>query len=293
MKSLISPLLFIWRHPLNRPSRLQAIFRFFRWQLASRLLPGAAAVPFVGEARLLMEKGMTGATGNWYCGLHEYEEMGFILHVLRPGEIFVDVGANVGSYSILAAGGVGACAVAIEPIPSTYAKLLRNIGLNRLESLVRPVRCGVSFERGTLAFTASLDTVNHVLADKESADSIDVEVIPLDDLVPELNAVAIKIDVEGHEISVLKGASKLLASDALLAVVVETNSSGKRYGAEDSEIFDLMASFGFSPYQYDPVSRSFQPSSGDSANTIFARDLDLLVQRVRSAPRFLLVNGMI
>jgi len=65
MKSLISPLLFIWRCPLNRPSRLQAIFRFIRWQLALRLLPGAAAVPFVGEARLLMEKG---AAGNWYCG---------------------------------------------------------------------------------------------------------------------------------------------------------------------------------------------------------------------------------
>lgn len=48
---------------------------------------------------------MTGATGNWYCGLQEYEDMSFVLHALRPGDLFVDVGANIGSYSILAAGG--------------------------------------------------------------------------------------------------------------------------------------------------------------------------------------------
>jgi hypothetical protein len=47
--------------------------------------------------------GMTGATGNLYVGLHEFEEMAFLLHFLRPGDLFADVGANVGSYTILAA----------------------------------------------------------------------------------------------------------------------------------------------------------------------------------------------
>ena len=45
--------------------------------------------------------GMTGATGNVYCGLHEFEDMALVLHALRPRDLFVDVGANVGSYTVL------------------------------------------------------------------------------------------------------------------------------------------------------------------------------------------------
>jgi hypothetical protein len=62
-------------------------------------------VPFVGDTRLLVARGMRGATGNVYVGLHEFEEMAFALHALRPSSRFIDVGANVGSYTVLAAGG--------------------------------------------------------------------------------------------------------------------------------------------------------------------------------------------
>lgn len=51
---------------------------------------------------------MTGATGNIYVGLHEFEDMAFLLHVLRRTDLFVDVGANIGSYTILAGGAAGA-----------------------------------------------------------------------------------------------------------------------------------------------------------------------------------------
>ena len=97
---------YVWNHPLNvRGGRLAAIGRVFRWQLASRLLPGPIALPYVGDTWLFATRGMTGATGNWYCGLHEVAEMAFVLHLLRPDDHFVDVGANVGSYTILAGGG--------------------------------------------------------------------------------------------------------------------------------------------------------------------------------------------
>ncbi len=97
---------YVWNHPLNaRSSRVAALGRVFRWQLASRLLPGPIALPFVDDTWLFATRGMTGATGNWYCGLHEVAEMAFVLHLLRPDEHFVDVGANVGSYTILAGGG--------------------------------------------------------------------------------------------------------------------------------------------------------------------------------------------
>lgn len=105
LKNLFNLLTFVWNHPLNRGARLAAIGRVLRWQIASRLMPGPIALPFVNGTYLFATRGMTGATGNWYCGLHEYEDMSFVMHSLRSGDLFVDVGANIGSYSILAARG--------------------------------------------------------------------------------------------------------------------------------------------------------------------------------------------
>jgi hypothetical protein len=106
MKNLFRLVRFVWNHPMNRSARLAALGRVIRWQLASRLVLGPIALPFINGTYLFATRGMTGATGNWYCGLHEYEDMPFVLHNLKSGDLFVDVGANIGSYSILAAGGV-------------------------------------------------------------------------------------------------------------------------------------------------------------------------------------------
>ncbi len=61
-------------------------------------------VHWIGGTRLAARRGMTGLTGNIYAGLHEFADMAFLLHFLRPSDLFADVGANVGSYTILASG---------------------------------------------------------------------------------------------------------------------------------------------------------------------------------------------
>ncbi len=62
---LLPLLSFIAKHPLNRDAPLQALSRFVRWQLASRLIDRPVALPFVNDTTLLVRRGMTGATGNW------------------------------------------------------------------------------------------------------------------------------------------------------------------------------------------------------------------------------------
>ena len=82
---------FIANHPLTKDHKLSTMLRWLKWQVGSRLVPGSVAIPFVNETHLLAKPGMTGATGNIYCGLHEFEDMGFVLHFLRPGDLFVDM----------------------------------------------------------------------------------------------------------------------------------------------------------------------------------------------------------
>lgn len=63
---LLNTYRFIGRHPLTRDRKVDALGRWLRWQLGSRVPGWPVAVPFVGETRLLVRPGMTGATGKIY-----------------------------------------------------------------------------------------------------------------------------------------------------------------------------------------------------------------------------------
>jgi FkbM family methyltransferase len=285
-------------HPLNRGNQFAAFLRLVRWQLAARLLPEAEfSLPFVNDSRLLMTRGMTDATGNFYCGLHEQDEMGFALHVLRRGDVFVDIGANVGSYTVLAAK-LGARVVAVEPIPETFARLVANLRLNGLESSVTAHCIGLSDRNGTLRFSTDNGTINHVLAASENLAGTHIKVDALDSIVAGLSPVLIKIDVEGHELAVLNGARRTLESPSLLAVIMETNGSGLRYGISDAQLYELMKAGGFEPYTYTAVTRVLAPLDMGAGkpvlNTVFiARGkVDEVRALIARAPRARLINGV-
>lgn len=295
MSAAAKLLRYVWNHPLNvRGGRLAALGRVARWQLASRLLPGPIALPFVEDTLLFAARGMTGATGNWYCGLHEVAEMAFVLHLLRPGEHFIDVGANVGSYTVLAGGAAKARVTAVEPIGTSFEHLRRNVSLNALDDRVQCHRMGLSEAPGTLRFTAGLDTVNHVLSEGEDVPSVEVPVMRLDDLIAEAPApILIKIDVEGHELAVLRGASQTLGNPALLAVIMETNGSGVRYGVSDDQLRAEMRRHDFFPYGYKPFTRRLTDACESSGNTVFVRNREAVKVRIQNARKFRLANNTI
>lgn len=252
-------------------------------------------MPFVNDLSLIVEPGMTGATGNIYCGLHEYEDMALAMHLLRPGDLFVDIGANIGSYSLLAAA-AGSEVLAFEPIPTTFEALVRNIRFNDLENKIEARNMGLASEASTLEFTAGLDTVNHVVFETgEEEDHISVLVDTLDRCLGERQPSVIKIDVEGFETPVLKGAEKALESDGLLALIVELNGSGARYDFDEQTLHDGLLSRGFATFSYDPAARelvSLSRQRSASGNTVYARHLDRLTKRLKSAPRYRLGNGV-
>lgn len=286
---MLDLLRFVWTHPLNRGGRLKALGRALRWQIACRLLGAPIALPFVDGLSLLIEPGMTGATGNWYCGLHEPDDMAFVLHLLRPGDRFLDVGANVGSYTLLAAA-TGALVTAVEPIPATFKKLRRNVLFNLLDQQVNVLACGLSDSAGALRFTSALDTENHVLAADEFADFVEVPTTRLDDIAKSSVPLLIKIDVEGHEQAVLSGGADTLSDPRLLAVIMETNGSGSRYGHDDSQLMKIMLGHGFQPRAYDALTRRLSDHPGRGGNTIFVRDHDAVQARLKAARQFRLVN---
>jgi FkbM family methyltransferase len=258
---LLNTLSFILEHPLNRSDKFGALARYVKWQVGSRILPGHAVVDFVDDMKLVVSPGMSGATGNLYCGLHEYEDMAFALHLLRPGDLFIDVGANVGSYSVLAAA-AGAEVLAFEP-GERYVDLVRNMAINHIPADCR--RDAVGSAPGILSFTVGLDAVNRAAMEGES--SVEVPVVRLDDVVKR-PATLIKVDVEGFEGAVVAGGMK--AFGAATAVIMELNGQTLRYGHDERQIRDLMAGLGYTQTGYDPSTRQLKPAA-DRDNSIFVR----------------------
>jgi FkbM family methyltransferase len=247
----------------------------------------------VNSHSLLAHAGMTGVTQNIYVGLAEFREMAFLLHVLRPDDLFVDVGANIGAYTVLA-GSTGCKVVAVEPIEETFRWLRRNVDVNGLGSRVELHRCGVGACQSKLRFTTSQDTVNHVCTSGEAGEEI--EVTTLDSLLAGRRPSIMKIDVEGFEFQVLQGARETLQSEQLGAIIIEVNGLCRRYNVAERQIFDDVRRFGFGPVEYDPFQRTMSlcdDERSESKNVIFVRDKVTVTDRVANAPLVQLPNGTI
>ena len=288
--SLPSTLRFIAAHPLNRHRKAQAVLQYLKWQIGSRLVPGQVVCDWVGGARLLARTGETGVTGNIYCGLHEFADMAYVLHATAPGDLFVDIGANVGAYTILACAARGARGYCFEPVPATYRRLLDNIRLNALGERVTALNIGLADRPGQLSFTADEDTTNHVVTATDSHDNvINVEVGTLDDVLRGASPALMKIDVEGFELPVIRGAHATLSNSALHSVVMELNGSGRRYGFDEAEIVSLMHGYGFRAHSYEPFERRLIPradAAPATANILFVRNVHHVAGRIAAAPRF-------
>lgn len=294
LRSAINTVQYVLRHPLTRTRPWQSFARIARWQISSRMASGPIAVGFVNDARLLVAPGMSGATGNIYAGLHEFEDMAFVLHVLRSDDLFVDVGANVGSYTVLAGKVVGARILSFEPIDTTFRHLCDNISLNGLSERVDARRVSVGAKSGIVAMTCHLDTVNHVMAEHDSDPSTLVPQTTLDEALAGRSAFMIKLDVEGYELEVLRGASRTLDDPALQCLLVEFGHVDQRYGYSDSDMFELLRERGFTLCTYDPMQRRLEvPAVPRGSNAIFVRDHALVQSRLSEARPFRVLNRSI
>nr|WP_255496138.1 FkbM family methyltransferase [Mucilaginibacter sp. FT3.2] len=222
--------------------------------------------------------------------------MAFLLHFLTPDDIFFDIGANVGSYTLLAAGVCKAKTIAIEASANTAAITAKNIGLNQLQNKATLINAAAGAAAGILTFSKNEDTTNHIISAGESA-NMDVEtvnVISIDSLTQTNKPSLIKIDVEGFETEVLNGMSDTLKQTTLKAIIIELNGSGLRYGFNEEEIHQTFLSNGFKPYQYDPFKRelNLMPSFG-SYNTIYCRDATFITARLKTAKGFKIMGETI
>jgi FkbM family methyltransferase len=156
-------------------------------------------------------------------GHYEAAEAAFVRSLLRPGDVAIDAGAHVGFFAMQMAAAVGptGCVYAFEPFGPNADLLERSIGENKFADRLQFSRAAVGAGRGSATLTFPRETLNsggaYLLQDGTSALPGNLEaavpVVALDDVVTRRPVRLIKIDVEGAEPQVLRGARRLLRED--------------------------------------------------------------------------------
>jgi FkbM family methyltransferase len=242
---------FTWRHPANRDHRVRSTLDAVRFQIGGRVF-GRRARAQVGERSVIQaDAHVYHSARAKYANPPDWNEMQAWKRALGPGSLFVDVGANVGVYTLWAIE-AGAEVIAVEPSPTARERLSSNLGLNGYSAEIVPA--ALAGEEGTMRLTTELDNQNHlVLSGAENGTgSVEVPVLTLDGVVGDRTVDGLKVDVEGAERLVLTGARRLLAEQRIKLIQLEWNESSEALLGETREpIVELLSGHGYELFRPD------------------------------------------
>jgi FkbM family methyltransferase len=171
---------------------------------------------------------------SWFKNGWDFGEVDYLRdHLVQPGDVIFECGAHHGENTILLStwAGPSGTVVAFEPVPHNARTVQKQVELNGLEN-VQVINAAVGSARGTVRMT---DESN---AQVSRGPGIDVEVVRLDDFV-HMNPTLLKIDVEGFEAELLRGAQEVLALRPKISLEVHTPSL-PRYGTSVEEVMALV-----------------------------------------------------
>jgi FkbM family methyltransferase len=200
-----------------------------------------------------------------FAGAFEVAERRVFAGLLKPGMTVVDVGGHAGLYSMTASKGVGPSGrvVAFEPSPRERARLLMHLRLNGCANVtVEPVALGESTGEVTLYVVQTGDTGCNSLkpGNVGKTEGVRVPLKRLDDVFangPKVDVV--KMDVEGAELSVLRGGAEMFRANrpTLLCEIEEARIAPWGYGGH--EIIDLVRGWGYDWFYINPANGALEP----------------------------------
>lgn len=190
---------------------------------------------------------------NIYClGMYEAPFARFFIRSLRPDSVVLDIGAYIGQYTLLAAkyAPVGRV-VAFEPHPISYQRLQAHVACNRLGN-VCILHQAAGQMPGRLPFALSEQAFDSGLVPSGwSGEKIEVEVAPVDEVVRQINLERVdvmKVDVEGAEGQVLRGARETLARFHPLLIVEMDRHREQAFGDAPEDILGYLRNLGYAHY---------------------------------------------
>ena len=283
----------ILKHPSNRGHRFSAFCRFAWWQIRKRLFKRPVIIR-VGETRrfkVVCDSPFSSTV--IYNALPDWDEMNFLLRFLRPSDGFIDIGANVGFYTVLASTIVNqGPLLAFEANPRNAEVLRDQVELNSLENA--EVFCtALGNSAGEISFIDSGRETGSIAEGGASAGKlITVPCARLDDCLDKRalpDCVVAKMDVEGCEALVLEGARKVMENGRITIWLFELNNVAlHEHGNSAESLLQMFSQYGYSIAYWDEdqqrIGRRGDKSDTGRANYLACRDIGSIERRVLAAP---------
>lgn len=265
--------------------RIHTFARFFMLQFLFRL-KRPKSVLFLGE-EVPFSFTQTGPTSTFYHGVNEPRDMLFLSAILNERYQFIDVGANIGLFTLLASKCNVSKIIAVEPDKSNFHQLKSNLKSWNVTNCSL-FNCALGSHNGKVELfghdvSVRAKYVSEVVSEGEGA----VECLSLDGLISNCDGYnrIIKIDTEGFELMVLMGGLDTIAQWDTKIIIIEINDNLD--SADDKrEIFRILNQNGFFAYMYDMNNAEIiqiQDNFKRSENTIFIKQH--FVDTVRSELR--------
>jgi FkbM family methyltransferase len=267
---------------------------FLKAELVNKILNHAFLFRHDLGPTFLVDRGFHSARLHYFLGVQDFDDELFALHYVRDGDWCLDIGANIGIYSLLLACASGARVIAVEPSRKSADMMRMHIAINNLSDRITLLEACVGDQEGVAAIKNSVDMDNFVVPGTAVASDgmVMVPMHRIDDLVLKQTPRFMKIDVEGFEMQALQGASRLLGNTELRAIVIETNGLTSRFGFSVNDIHAHITQFGFTAVRYDALFRKLmavsKPNTGEdinATNTLYVRDVAEAQERLSGAPR--------
>lgn len=270
-----------------------ALHKYFSWRSIERTIVTDDGILLQGNTMNLLPRFI------YYFGVWEPDITAYIKSALSSGDTFIDVGANIGYYSLLASSLVGKTGnvVAVEASPRIYNILLKNLDLNHATN-VRTVNVAASDTSGRLPiFEALPENLGQTTTVKSFADrnhctlTGTVEALPLTEILTPAEvqrARIVKIDVEGAERMVAQGLLPVLCDtrdDIEIVMEISPDDLALQGGTAD-ELIGKFTSLGFNAYSvntdYSMKSyvRSVQPARPGRLRARILNQTDVVLSRV-------------
>lgn len=284
-----------WGHPIHRAGLQSAISRSVAYLLPSPRSRGPIAIPYINDSWLFCDRRSKDVPLLRLLILKDFTAMSFIAHFLRATDHFVDVGAGIGSYSVLAAVTSGARVSAIEPAAEESALLSCSVVFNRLQPQVKVLRLGVTeiSGRGVIRPTSS-SLSKRLIVDPCVDTQSSVPVHRLDEVLGNDGAQVLKVAAAGDELEVLRGAHDILARSSLYAVLVSNPTRRDDARSRCHRIDALLERHGFVAADYDPIERQLLKPGSARGKQLFVRkcQAEAIMRRLRQASHFHLTTAL-
>ena len=218
-----------------------------------------------------------------------------IEETVSPGDVFIDVGANVGFVSLIASSRVGprGQVFSFEPNPSLVSRLRQTIARNGVAN-VSIFETALGADAGTVRLIAGEHHgTNRISVGDEAPSEKEVPLDRADDLlrgrIPDGVAAFVKIDVEGAELRVLKGAEGTLARAKPPVLLIEVGKRLAMFGTTEEDLASWLAARGYDAGFYDADLREFRFSSppwtgGKNIVAVARAERERVVKLVKDAP---------